>query len=71
MSPKHPPKCQETARLRENPCFGKSRQKRFGSFEMASNLPLGNSRMLLDQPRKILKIFGFDPKPDTKSIRNT
>ena len=71
MSPKHPPKCQETARLWEIPRFGKSRQKWFWSFETALKLSPGNSRMILDQPWDALTISDFDPKSDTKCTRNT
>ena len=71
MSPKHAPKCQETARLGENRCFGKRRQRRFLSSQMTPKLPLGNSGTPLDQPWKFLKfsIF-FCQISDTKVTRS-
>ena len=38
---------------------------------MPLNLSPDNSRMIPDQPWDVLKILGFDQKPDTKCIRNT
>ena len=59
MSPKHPPRRQETARLAKNRCSGERRERRFWSSKMSPKLLLGNSGTRLDQPWTIPEISTF------------
>ena len=59
MSPKHPPRRQETARLAKNRCSGERRERRFWSSKMSPKLLLGNSGTRLDQPSAIPEISTF------------
>ena len=50
MNPGDPQRCQETARLEKNRCFGEHRQRRFLSFEITSQMLRKNSGMPLGEP---------------------
>ena len=59
MNPGDPERCQETARLEKNRCFGDTVKSGFLSFEMTPQKLWENSGMPLDGPWTVPEIVVF------------